>query len=104
MATKFSLKPNPTFKRDVEIPVPGEKPAKLNFVFRHKTRNELKEFVDSLADREDIDTVMDVACGWGIDESFDEDNVEVLLQNYPGSALAIINAYLNEVSGARKGN
>jgi Domain of unknown function (DUF1789). len=104
MAKKFTLAIAPTFKREVSIPVPGERSATIPFTFKHKTRDELKDFIASLEGREDLDVVMEVASGWGIEEAFEEDNVAILLQNYPGSALAIINTYLTEVSGARKGN
>lgn len=104
MSKKFTLAVSPTFKRDVSIPVPGDRPANINFTFKHKTRDELRDFVAGLEGREDLEVVLEVASAWGIDEAFEEDNVEILLQNYPGAALAIIDTYLKEVSGARKGN
>lgn len=104
MSKKFSLSVSPTFKRDVSIPVPGDRAANVNFTFKHKTRDELRSFVEGLEGREDLDVVLEITSAWGIDEAFEEDNVSVLLQNYPGAALAIIDTYLKEVSGARKGN
>lgn len=104
MSKKFSLTVAPTFKRDVSIPVPGDRPANVNFTFKHKTRDDLRTFVEGLEGREDLDVVLELASGWGIDEPFTDDNMGVLLQNYPGAALAIIDTYLKEVSGARKGN
>lgn len=104
MATKFSLTPNPTFKRDVAIPVPGGKTASINFTFKHKNRDDFKAFLEGLEGREDVDIVMDVASGWGLDDAFNEDNVTELTQNYLGSARAILDAYITELSGARKGN
>lgn len=104
MSKKFTLSIAPTFKHDVSIPIPGGRPATVSFTFKHKTRDELREFIAGLEGREDLDVVVEVTSGWGIDEAFEEDNVAILLQNYPGAALAIINAYMTEVSGARKGN
>ena len=104
MSKKFTLAIAPTFKAEVAIPVPGGRPANVSFTFKHKTRDELKELLSGLEGREDIDVVMEITSGWAIDEAFEEDNVAVLLQNYPGSALAIIDTFMKEVSGARRGN
>lgn len=104
MSKKFTLAIAPTFKADVSIPVPGGRPANVSFTFKHKTRDELKDLLAGLEGREDVDVVLEITTGWGIDEAFEEDNVAILLQNYPGAALAIIDTFLKEVSGARRGN
>lgn len=104
MAVKFSLTPNPTFKRDVAIPVPGGKTASINFTFKHKTRDEFKAFLEGLEGREDVDIILEVASGWGLEDAFDEDNVTELTQNYLGSARAVLDTYVSELAGARKGN
>jgi hypothetical protein len=106
MATKskFSLAVKPTFKARVDIPVPGDAAAKVEFIFKGRTRDEFKEFIDSLKDREDVDVVMDIASGWELDEAFDAESVEILCQNYLGAARAIIEKYLAELTQARLGN
>lgn len=104
MATKFSLTPNPTFKADVEIPVPGGKTATINFTFKHKTRDEFKAFTEGLDGRGDAEIIQDIAAGWGLDDAFNDKNIEALTQNYLGAGLAIVNAYVSELAGARKGN
>ncbi|MFA5595944.1 MAG: phage tail assembly chaperone [Pusillimonas sp.] len=104
MAIKFSLTPNPTFKRDVSIPVPGGKTVSINFTFKHKNRDAFKAFIDSLEGRDDVDIVLDVASGWALDDAFNEENLGELTQNYLGSARAILETYIAELSGARKGN
>lgn len=104
MAVKFSLTPNPTFKRDVAIPVPGGKTASVSFTFKHKTRDEFKAFMDGIAGREDVEIIRDIAAGWGLEDDFSDENIEALTQNYLGSGLAIVDAYVSELSGARKGN
>jgi hypothetical protein len=101
---KFSLNANPTFKSKVEIPVPGDKSATVEFVFKGRTRTAFKDFIDGLKDREDVDVLMDIASGWDLDDAFDKDNVEVLTQNYLGAARAIIEKYLAELTSARLGN
>lgn len=102
---KFSLSIAPTFKRKVAIPVPGEKPADLEFIFKHRTREAFKDFMESLKDdREDVSVIMDIASGWDLEDAFDADAIEELTQNYIGSARAIIEAYINELTNARVGN
>ena len=88
---KFSLNANPTFKSKVEIPVPGDKSATVEFVFKGRTRTAFKDFIDGLKDRD-------------LEDAFDKDNVEVLTQNSLGAARAIIEKYLAELTSARLGN
>ena len=104
--TKLSLTVAPTFRATVAIPTPGGKPADVEFVFRHRTRDELKEFIDDGASslEGDVELVMGVASGWELDDPFDAQSVEKLTQNYIGSAQAIYGTYLAELTGARVKN
>ena len=51
-----------------------------------------------------MDVVLDIASGWDLDEPFEKQNVELLLQNYLGAARAIIETYINELTSARVKN
>lgn len=104
---KIQLTAAPTFKHAVEIPVPGESPASVEFVFKGRTKAQFKEFMDSLSDakvREDADIVMDIACGWELDEPFDRDNVVKLVESYIGAARMIVETYIAELTAARAKN
>lgn len=101
---KFSLSPAPTFKAKVSIPVPGKTAEPVEFTFKGRTRDEFKAFIESLTDRDDVDVIMDIASGWELEDAFDKKNLEELTQNYLGSARAIIEKYLNELTQARLGN
>lgn len=101
---KFNLTAVPTFKAKVSIQIPGTKPAEIEFIFKHRTRDQFKEFVESLADREDVDVIMDIASGWDLDDAFDDNSLDALTQNYIGSARAIIETYMSELTSARTKN
>jgi len=101
---KFTLTPSPTFKAKVGIPVPGNGTTAVEFTFKGRTRDEFKTFIDELANREDVDVIMDIASGWELEDAFDKENVEELIQNYLGAARAIIEKYLSELTQARLGN
>lgn len=102
--SKLSLAVSPTFKATVSIPVAGGKPADVEFTFKHRTREQFKELMDSLEGRDDVDVVMDIASGWDLDDPFERDSVERLIEGYMGSARAIINGYVLELTGARVKN
>ena len=104
MSKKFSLAVAPTFKRNVPIPVPGSRAIDVEFTFKHKTRDEFKKFLDEIEGREDVDLIMEIASGWGLEDAFDEENIDTLIQNYLGSARAIVETYIGELTSARKGN
>lgn len=101
---KIRLEPNPTFDAPVLIPVPGGEPVPVRFTFRHRTRDAVKEWVDSLAERTDPQIIEDVASGWELDDDFTAENIDRLCQNYGGAAQAIFETYLRELRGAREKN
>lgn len=103
---KFNLSAVPTFKAVVDIPVPGGKAEKVEFIFKHRTRDDFKKFIDKLEGREDVDVILDIASGWDLEDAFDADSLEELTQNYIGSARAIIEVYITELanSGQRTKN
>ncbi|MBW7903027.1 MAG: hypothetical protein H3C26_16210 [Rhodocyclaceae bacterium] len=102
---QFSLTPDPTFTATVEIPVPGKKPAKIDFTFKHRDREQFGQWFDALRDNEsDVDVVLDIASGWNLKEPFGRETVEQLVTGYLGSARSIIDKYIAENTGARLGN
>lgn len=101
---KFTLTASPTFTSKVSIPVPGSKAVPVEFKFKGRTKDEFKKFLETMTDHEDLHVVLEMASGWDLEDVFNEDNVEKLLQNYIGSGRAIIEKYINELSAARLGN
>ena len=105
MLKPFSLDIEPTFKSTVKIPVPGKAPHPVEFTFKHHDQEAFKAFGAKLKDYErDTDAVMDIACGWDLEEPWDRGNVEKLVTRYLGSARAIIDRFASENSGAALGN
>jgi Phage tail assembly chaperone len=99
---KFKLQPNPTFSAPVLIPVPGGEPADIVCTFRHRSNDELKEFLASKPD--DPDFVMGMLTGWDLDDEFGKPNVEFLLSHHQGAATAISKVYFAELQKGRLGN
>lgn len=101
---KLKLTLSPTFKAKVAIPVPGSKPVDVEFTFKARKKTEFKDFVEGLRDRDDNDVIMDIACGWELEDAFDAKSVADLTENYIGAASAVITTYLREHTAARSGN
>lgn len=102
--SKFVLAVSPTFRAKVAIPIPGKQAEPVEFTFKGRTREQFKEFVENLKDREDVDVILDIASGWELEDAFDKENVEQLTENYLGAARAVIEKYLSELTQARLGN
>lgn len=104
---KLKLNPEPTFKAKVKIPVPGGAPVPVEFTFKHKGRAELKEWLtvpqDGPQESESF-YVRQFVAGWELDDEFSDDNIERLCDSYPGAASAILDAYIDEMRGARAKN
>ena len=102
----FKLDQNRTFKSKVPIPVPGaSKDAILELEYIFKDRDQIKVFMDSLPSRDDEESLLEIVCGWkDVDAEFSPESFTKLLKNYPGSARAILDKYLAEVSVSKTKN
>lgn len=109
----LKLVPNPTFKHPVAIPVPGEKPKKVEFVFKHKKKSELNEFFKEAAVSADDAKLLEIVAGWkksstdgdnGLDTEFSDESFVDFLQNYPGAGSAIFDGYVEAMTKGRQGN
>lgn len=104
MAVKFKLDPNPTFKAKVSIPVPGSRPADVEFEFRHFTRDDYAAIFSGDSTPTDKELILKIVKGWELEDEFNADNLDRLLQNYQGAASAIVGKFANELIPARLGN
>lgn len=99
---KLTLVANPKFTADVLIPIAGGDPIPVKFEFRHRTKQELDEFMKSREGKTDEQSIMEMVVSWpGLEDEFNLSNVELLLQNRIGAALAIYRKYVEELLGAR---
>lgn len=101
---KFKLDPNPTFSAKVALPVHGGATVEVGFTFRHKTGDQLDEFLKTVADRSVVESMLEVVAGWELDDELNAENMERLVQNYQGASRAISAAYIEELTQARRGN
>lgn len=101
---KLKLTASPTFKATVLIPVPGAKPSPVEFVFKGRSKDGFKDFMESVEGKDDVALVLEMASGWDLEDAFGEETVAQLLQSYIGAARAILDTYMREQTGARLGN
>lgn len=101
---KLALTPNPTFKAKVLIPVPGDRPAPVEFTFRHRNREDLASWLEKLEGKPFHEAVTEMASAWDLEDPFDGENVKRLLSAYIGAFSAIYEKYLGELAPAREKN
>jgi hypothetical protein len=102
--TKFVLTASPTFKAKVAIPIPGGSPEIVEFTFRRRTKEAYLEWAKDMAEKDDVDLILEVASGWELEDPFDADSLEKLTQNYIGSGRAVLETYINQQTNAKLGN
>lgn len=100
----LKLNADPTFKTKVAIPIPGGEPVEVEFEFKHRTSDELAEWMKTAGKRTDIESTTGCIVGWALDDKFNKANVERLLKNYHGASRAIASKYLSELMVLRLGN
>lgn len=101
---KFKLQPAPTFKAPVAIPVAGGDSESVVFTFKWRDRERFIAFTEGLKGRSTKDAVMDMASGWDLDDPFNEENVQLMLDNYLGSFPAVLDVYVSELTKAKEKN
>lgn len=101
---KFKLDPDPTFKAIVPIPVHGKGVTNVEFIFKHRTSEEFDKFIEELRNKKDPEVALEIACGWELADPFDTASIEKMFRNYMGSAKALIETYIKELTAARLGN
>jgi len=101
--------------------VAGGESSPVTMTFKHRTRTALMEFLTDLqkiataADPEsapdadlsldrDVDSFMQMVSAWELEDEFNRDNVRVLLDNYPGTAVVTYQVYRDELLKAKLGN
>lgn len=98
---KLSLIANPTFKAMVGIPIAGSEPVQVELIFKHRTKDDLNQFIKDRPGKSDEESFMDMVCGWELEDPFDTESVNKLLQNYSGTGLATFRVYLDELLQAK---
>lgn len=101
---RLKLIAEPTFPAKVEIPLAGGATADVSLTFKHRTRKQLDDYVNSRSGKTDVESFMDIVVGWDLEDEFNAANVELLLENHISVALAVYRAYLAELVGAREKN
>ena len=101
---KLSLDAKPTFTAKVGIPVAGSVPVSVEFTFKHRSRDDLNVFLNEAEKRTDEQTMMAMVDGWELDDEFNEANMKRLMQSYIGSTMAVVEAYIAELTQAKRKN
>jgi hypothetical protein len=60
--------------------------------------------VESIKKMEDVEAILACACGWDLEEPFDEEHVKQMTELYLGSPRAVLSKYFSELTQARLGN
>ena len=102
----FKIKANPTFPATVKIRAPGGEVQELPVVFRHKRKDEVKEFFEEASEKNksDVDCILELVESWDADMDLSVKSLEELIQVNPKAPTAIFNCYMAELIDARLGN
>jgi hypothetical protein len=108
---KIKLIPDPTFSAPVKVPVPGKGEVEVEFTFKHRTRDEMRAFVERVnapagsdVALTDVQLVMECASGWELADTFNEANVREFASQYIAGPAAVFETYVQEMAGARLKN
>lgn len=98
---KLTLAPLPDFSLPVEFNLPTGEKQSITFKVRHMKASEMQDMYKPENQTSDADMIMNIATGWSLEEEFNADNAALLVDYYPGAALALAGAYLQALAGQR---
>lgn len=100
---KLTLAPLPDFKLPVKFVLPNGDEQRIVFTVKHRKASEIQELYQR-ENNKDVDFIKEIACGWDLEDEFNDENVQLLVDYYPGSALALMGSYLGALAGQRVKN
>lgn len=101
---KLTLAPLPDFKLPVDFTLPTGDQQRIVFTVKHIKVAEFQELYSGEREVRDSELIMHIASGWDLEEEFNEDNAKLLVELFPGSAIALAAAYLKALAGQRVKN
>lgn len=101
---KFALKAEPTFTAKVAFPIAGRPAVEVLLTFKHRTKTALEAFLKTREAQTDVQSFLDMVVAWDLADEFTPANVEELLENHIGVAVASYLRYVEELTTQRRGN
>lgn len=101
----FKIKADPTF--DAALTIVGQgREQQLNVTFKHKPRADYAAMLQKIVDGklEAADALLQLVAKWDADAELNKASIKVLQDEQPGCDWAIITAYSEALTVARKGN
>lgn len=102
---KLKLQPAPTFKKATPISQPGAGAELVEFVFKHRDREALQALTERMREgMDDVTLIKEMACGWDLEDPFDDDSLKLLVKNFISSPRTIFEVYVDELTKGREKN
>ena len=98
---KVTLGKLPNFKLPVDYVMPNGEEARIVFTVKHRKTSEIQSMYDSNEPVSDHEMITALAVGWDLEEEFNKENIEELLDLFPGIALSLTGHYMRALAGQR---
>lgn len=106
----FNLNPSPTFPAPVPLSVPGvSQPLEVVFTFKHKTRTGIEKWAQDYLANPGADVLAEVIAGWDMKRDgeavpYSFTALAELIELYTPARIEISDAYINEITRAKRKN
>lgn len=93
----LKLNPDPTFENEVAITVPGQAvPGTVLLTFKYRTSKEYFDWFNEMREKKDKgktikegksikDAFPEFVLGWNLPDEFNQENINIFLENYPAA-------------------
>lgn len=104
--SKFKIKLSerlPDFDLPVTVTLHNGQEATVKFKVKHLKSTEVQELYEK-GNTSDFEFITNLATGWDLEDDFNQDNARELVTLYPMFAVALTQAYMGALAGARVKN
>lgn len=104
--SKFKIKQVDDFKLPISFIMPNGEEAKFTFTVKHKRAKDVANLFNLEADKlpTDVEFIKMFATGWDLEEEFNDENLQDLVDFFPGCVASFSHTYTSALAGNRVKN
>lgn len=106
--SQFKRTPNPTFKTDVAISLPGDQPEwKIETEYRYKKKSDAVAWLAGLKGKTDAENLASIIVGWNEEHAgvaYSTESLAEFLDEFPAAAVDFFETYKRELLEAKRKN
>lgn len=94
----------PDFPLNVTFTLPNGESADIRFTVKSLKASEVQDLYAKSDEMTGAQFIASLATGWNLEDEFNEENQNILVDRYPAVAIALVTSYMEALAGHRVKN